>query len=53
MSGYCLECDRLTKIERRKERGRPAALYPEQHPALGEDTGGRECPGTRRAVWSR
>lgn len=50
MSGFCSVCDQFLKLEYRKEPRKPVALYPVQHLARGEDTGGRECPGVRRAV---
>lgn len=58
MKGYCKACDRLYTLEQRATDGTPfnpanprqAALFPEKHPKLGDDTGGEDCPGCRRAV---
>ncbi len=58
--GYCATCDRLVEIRarepRRVDKGTPSDLsgqrawYPVPHTAENDDSGGRECEGSKRTV---
>jgi hypothetical protein len=51
ISGECPECHDMVPIEPAgAANDRQATWVPKPHPASDDDTGGRQCPGTGKAI---
>lgn len=50
--GFCSVCGRRLPIVSRgyKPEGRQQYWYPVKHPQLGDDTGGKDCPGMLKPI---